>query len=101
MELDHPLGDFTGLDAQEVAQNHITRYDMSKLVKSTNITNNFTAVLVHDDGKWVAQCKEIPYIYGQGDDKKNAVHSLLEGISDELDISVNSISLNLEIDYEN
>ena len=73
--------------------NHVSLSNHVTQVESSNITFCFTAILVEEDGKHIAQCKEISYVYGQGETQQKALDSLLQGISDELNLFVNEISL--------
>ena len=85
---------------QEASVNHLVLSDTLEFTQTNNISNSFTAILFQEDGVHVAQCKQNPHIYGQGDTLEKALTSLLCGISDEYGLLEHEINLNPEITYE-
>ncbi len=70
------------------------------MMPDNSMTDNFSATIIRDDGKFVAQCNEITHIYGQGDSEEKALIDLMYGISDELGIAIDKINLSRNIIYE-
>lgn len=85
---------FVELLEKEYLNENISLRAVTKFVQSNNITNNLSAELIKGEKDYVARCNEFPYIYGQGGDQDKALINLKQGIAEELNISIDKISLN-------